>query len=195
MMANERNRRLAQMQEALDENLSAEAMKDLRDRLESDEEDQAVFDRLRRTDRLLRAAPMEAAPENLALKIMARLAESLAPERLRGSQTALAIGLAAVALLLTPLLAAVGWLVISAVSSATILGGLVAQVVNVVGALMNVLESLVNSAQDVMQNTPEAAVLLLALIPIAIIWLIRFRWQDEWNDGLSDDTPSDEDRA
>lgn len=195
MMANERNQRLMQMQEALDETLSAEAMQNLRDRLETNEEDQAAFDRLRRTDRMLRAAPMEPAPENLALKIMARLAERLSPERLRGSQTALAIGLAAIALLLTPLLAVVGWLVISAISSAAILAGLVAQIVTLIGALMSALEALVNGAQDVMLHTPEAAVLLLALVPIAVIWLIRFRWQDDWNEDDPETDQSGSDKA
>ncbi|MCK6579302.1 MAG: hypothetical protein L6Q98_14520 [Anaerolineae bacterium] len=186
-MANEPNRRLMRMHEALDENLDSEALDDLRSRLELDDVDSAAFDRLRRTDRLLRAAPMEPAPENLALKIMARLAENLSPERLRGSSAALAIGLAAVALLLTPLLAVAGWLIISAVSSATILSGLVGQVVLVIGALMSALEALVDGAQDVMTNAPEASLLLLALVPIAVIWLIRFRWDDDWDPGALDE--------
>ncbi|MBK8023569.1 MAG: hypothetical protein IPK19_19580 [Chloroflexi bacterium] len=180
-MANERNQRLSQMHEALDENMDSEALKDLREQLSLDAEDKAAFDRLRRTDRMLRAAPMEAAPEGLALKIMAHLAERLAPERLRGSSAALAVGLAAIALLLTPLLAVAGWLIISAVSSATVLGGLLSQVVLVIGALMNALEALVEGANDVMTTTPEASLLLLALVPVAIIWLIRFRWEDDWD--------------
>jgi len=52
------------------------------------------------------------------------------------------------------------------------------QVITILAALMNLLESLVAGARDIMATSPEAAVLLMALIPIAVLWLVRFRWDD-----------------
>ncbi len=177
-MANERNKRLMQIQEALDGVQSADTMRELRRQLDSDEAESAAFERLRKTDQLLRVAPTEAAPEGMALKILTRLAERLNPRLLHETSPAVALGLAAVALILTPLLAVVGWLAIAAVSSAAILGSLVDQVITILAALMNLLESLVAGARDIMATSPEAAVLLMALIPIAVLWLVRFRWDD-----------------
>jgi len=170
------------MQQAIDDADSPEMLSAVREQLATDADDRADFDRLRRTDRMLRAAPQEAAPEHLALKIMAALAQRLSPENMRGSSAALAIGLAAIALLLTPLLAVVGWLAIAAISSATVLGGVFGQLTLLIGSLMGALERIVAGAQDLMQASPEASLALLGLIPIAVLWMIRFRWSSEWND-------------
>lgn len=180
-MANERDRRRALMQEAIDSAATTEALRETREQLAVDADEEADLERLRRADLLLRAAPQEAAPQHLALKIMAALAQRLSPERWQASSASLAIGLAAIALLLTPLLAVLGWLVISAISSASILGGLFGQVTLLVGALIGALESIADGAQMLMQTSPEAAVVLLGLIPIAVLWLIRFRWHESWN--------------
>lgn len=180
-MATPNDARRAQLLQAIDDAESPEALETLRASLETDPQARADFDRLRRTDRMLRAAPVEPAPERLALKIMAALAQRLNPEQMRGSAAALAIGLAAIALLLTPLLAILGWLVVSAVGSATILGGVFAGVTSLISALMGALERITSGAQDIIQTSPEAALLLLGLVPIAVLWMTRFRWLMDWN--------------
>jgi cobalamin biosynthesis protein CobD/CbiB len=140
--------------------------------------DAAEFQRLKQVDRMLRAAPMERAPQALALKIMARLAEGLQPEQLRRSSgLALALGLALVALILTPLLAILGWMILTLISSAAALGALIGQVVNLLAVLMNSLDALVRGAQDMLKAYPEAPV-LISLIPIALFWLLRFASQN-----------------
>ncbi len=190
-MANPNDARRAQLLQAIDDAESPEALETLRASLETDPQARADFDRLRRTDRMLRAAPMEAAPERLALKIMAALAQRLNPEQMRGSAAALAIGLAAIALLLTPMLAVLGWLVVSAVGSATILGGVFAGVTALISTLMGALERIMNGAQDIMQTSPEAALLLLGLVPIAVLWMTRFRWLMDWDADDDGSRPKD----
>lgn len=172
MMANERQRRL--MQEALDDALTSESLQELYSRLDADAADSAEFNRLRQVDRLLRTAPFERAPQTLALKIMARLAEGLNPQQLaRSSGLALALGLVLVTLLLLPLLAGLGWLIVSTVGSAAAVNGVVAQVVGLLAAVMNTLESVVEGAQAMLQTYPEVPVVMLTTIPIAMFWLLR----------------------
>jgi len=165
------------MQEALDKNLPAEALNDLYAQMDRSPADAAEFQRLKQVDRMLKAAPLERAPQALALKIMARLAEGLQPEQLRcSSGLALALGLAMVTLILTPLLAILGWMILTLISSAAALGTLIGQVVNLLAVLMNSLDALVRGAQDMLKAYPEAPV-LIGLIPLALFWLVRFSSQ------------------
>ena len=95
----------------------------------------------------------------------------------RSSGLALALGLALVALILTPLLAILGWMILTLISSAAALGALIGQVVNLLAVLMNSLDALVRGAQDMLKAYPEAPV-LISLIPIALFWLLRFASQN-----------------
>ncbi len=167
------------MQEALDKNLPAESLNELYTQLDQSPTDSAEFARLKQVDRMLRAAPFERAPQGLALKIMARLAEGLQPENLtRTSGLALALGLALVTLLLTPLLAGIGWLLLNTLTSAGALGALIGNIVNLLALVMNSLENLIRGAQEMLKAYPEAPALVVTLIPIAVFWLARFAWQN-----------------
>jgi hypothetical protein len=173
------SRQNRQMQEALDKNLPAESLNELYAQLDQSLTDSAEFARLKQVDRMLRAAPFERAPQGLALKIMARLAEGLQPENLtRSSGLALALGLALVTLLLTPLLAGIGWLILNTLTSAGALGTLIGHIVSLLALVMNSLENLVKGAQEMLKTYPEAPVLVFTLIPIAVFWLARFAWQN-----------------
>lgn len=167
------------MQEALDKNLPAEVLNELYAQLDQSPADADEFSRLKQVDRMLRAAPYERAPQGLALKIMARLAEGLQPEQItRSSGLALAIGLAVIALILAPLLAGIGWLILNVIGSASALTVLIGQVVNLLALVLNSLDSLVQNAQQMLQTYPEVPALMLTLIPIALFWLVRFAWQN-----------------
>lgn len=167
------------MQEALDKNLPAEEMREFYAQIDQSPAEADEFQRLKQVDRTLRNAPFERAPQGLALKIMMRIAEGLQPEQLRRSSAlALAVGLALVTLVLLPLLVVVGVAVLGVVTSATALSGLISQLVHLMGLLMNSLDGLVRGAQDMLHVYPEAPTLMLALIPIPLIWLARFAWQN-----------------
>ena len=162
------------MQEALDGELESEALQELYQRIDDHPDEAADFQKLKHVDRLLRAAPMERAPQGLALKIMAKLAEGLQPEHLMRSS-----GLALVTLVLTPLLAGLGWLIVNAVGNAGALTALINQIAGLLSLIMNSLDALVQGARDVLNTYPEAPVVMVAIIPIALFWLVRFGWRKE----------------
>lgn len=172
-MANERHKRL--MQEALDESLSAESLHELYGELDREPENADEFSRLKRVDRLLRTAPMERAPQSLALNIMAKLAEGLQASRLtRNSGLALALALAIVSALLLPALAALGWLMLNTLGSAGALNTVISQIVGLLGVVMAALDGLAKGAQDVLAAYPEIPVVMVTLIPLSLFWLVRF---------------------
>lgn len=167
------------MQEALDKNLPAEALNELYAQIDQSPSDTAEFARLKQVDRMLKTAPFERAPQGLALKIMAKLAEGLQPEQMtRSSGLALALGLALVALILTPLLAGIGWLIVNLIGNAAALSALIEQIANLLALVMNALDGLIRNAQEMLQTYPEAPALMLTLIPIGLFWLVRFAWQN-----------------
>jgi hypothetical protein len=171
-MAKERQRRL--MQDALDNMLDAEARQVLFDQLEDAPAEAEVFNRLKQVDRLLKTAPMEPAPERLALRIMARLAEGLQAQPL--SQTAgmaLALALALMALVMMPLLAAVGWLILSHITDAGALSTLLMSLSSLLIYMVNALEGLVDFARQMMAENPQTPVAAVALIPLALAWLAK----------------------
>jgi anti-sigma factor RsiW len=176
-MANEQLRQ--QMQEALDAALSAESLKQLGKQLDQDPTGAAEFSRLRQVDKLLKEAPFERAPKHLALEIMARLAEAMKPENLsRTSGLALALGLALVMLVAIPLLVSAIGLFLYAAGSAAALNAVLHQIIQLLAAVMAMLEVFMKGAQDVMSNS-QAPALLLALIPITAYWMLRYA-QDQY---------------
>jgi hypothetical protein len=176
-MANERHKRL--MQEALDESLSAESLQELYGQLDREPENADEFSRLKRVDRLLKTAPMERAPQTLALNIMAKLAEGLQTHQLtRNSGLALALALAIVSALLLPALAALGWLLINALGSAGALTQVISQLVGLLGVVMAALDGLAKGAQDVLAAYPEVPIVMVTLIPVSLFWLGRFAFQN-----------------
>jgi anti-sigma factor RsiW len=172
-MANERNKRL--MQEALDESLSPEMREELFTHLSSDVRDADEFDRLQQVDRMLRTAPHERAPQNLARNIMAKLVESLNPQQLsRISGLALALGLSLVAGIIMPLLVAVSWLVLTAMGSAAALSSAVSQVVALLSVGITLLEAVVQQIQAFITANPGLPVLMILMIPTSVLWLWRY---------------------
>ncbi|MFQ3566824.1 MAG: hypothetical protein SNJ59_07465 [Aggregatilineales bacterium] len=176
-MADQRQRRL--MQEALDDELTPEMLQMLRQRLAAEPEEAEQFQQLKQVDRLLRMAPFERAPETLAVKIMARLAEGLQPYMsARTSGLALALGLALVTLALMPLLAGLGWLILNMLGSPAALGALIGQLAGLLAAVFNGLSALAVSAEALLAAFPELPFVLILTIPIAIFWLLRLAAQN-----------------
>ncbi len=171
-MADERQKRL--MQEALDKRLSPEAYEQLRQQLDTDAESSAQFDSLKKLDAMLRSAPFERAPQRLALNIMAKIAEVARQRPISSiSGLALALGLALVTLVTLPILVAGVTLFLGAVGSAAALSAIIHQIVNLLALVVAMLEAVVQGAQSVLANYPQAPTLMLAVVPIILFWLIR----------------------
>ncbi|NDJ61998.1 MAG: hypothetical protein GYB67_12780 [Chloroflexi bacterium] len=172
-----RKRRL--MHEVLDETLPEARLRKLRAEMSEQPEAAAAYNRLRRTDQMLRAAPFEHAPQGLAMKIMTRLATELDPKRfMRSSGLALALGLALITLLCVPVLAVIAWLLISLIGSAGALSGLTQEVVALMSRVLGGLDGLAEGAQDLLAAYPEVPLLMLTLIPLGGLWLAGFAWRN-----------------
>jgi hypothetical protein len=172
-MPNERQRQL--MQEALDAALDQETYQELVTQLDEDEQGKADFSRLKQVDTLLKTAPHERAPQRLALSIMARLAEAVQkPQLSRVSGLALALGLSMVVLVMMPLLVAAVSLFLNAIGSAAVLNTVIQEIANLMTVMVAALQAMVNAAQGLVATYPQAPLLLLALIPVALTWLVRY---------------------
>lgn len=172
-MADPRARRL--MQESLDDSLSPRATAELRRALDADPLEQDEYARLRQVDNLLKAAPLEAAPQTLATRILARLAEGvqdMARSRIGGLALAVALGLVTAVLL--PLLIGLGLMLVNTLTNASVLSGVIAWAAGALGALAGLLTSLARGAQEILSAYPEVP-LALTLIPLGGLWLLRVR--------------------
>jgi len=172
-MANERQRRL--MQRTLDEALSPEALAELRAHLDTNPSDSVEFQRLRQVDRMLRTAPHERAPQRLAEAIMARLAEAVSARQMpRVSGLALALGLALTAAAMMPVLLATGWLLLTTLGSAELLAAALQQATALMVLGIALAEQMVTAVQTLLAANTEAVLLLLAAVPLSLLWLMRF---------------------
>lgn len=171
----DRARRMRLMQEAVDEQLSARQTQELRRRLDVEPDARDDYDRLQQVDDMLRTAPHERAPQQLAVRLMARLAESLHVENLsRTAGLALALALTLVTAVLLPLLAGLGWLIISTIGNTAALSAALGQLAGVVSAMLNGLEGLVQAARGILDTYP-ATPAALVLIPVSLFGLWRLR--------------------
>lgn len=172
-MANERHRRL--MQETLDEDINSEALAELRAHLDTSPSDSEEFQRLRQVDRMLRAAPHERAPQRLAEAIMARLAEAVSARQMpRVSGLALALGLALAAAAMMPVLLATGWLLLTTLGSAELLAAALQQAAALMALGIALAEQMVAAVQTLLAANTEAVLLLIAAVPLSLLWLLRF---------------------
>lgn len=169
-MSDERQKRL--MQEALDEQLSPEALEQLNQQM--GDTTQTQFEGLRKLDEMLRNAPFERAPHRLALNIMAKIAEVAKQQNLStASGLALALGLALVTVVTLPLLVAAATLFLSAAGSAAALSAIIHQIINLLALVVAMLEAFVQGAQSLLANYPQAPMLMLAVVPMILFWLMR----------------------
>ncbi|MBZ0303541.1 MAG: hypothetical protein K8J31_27630 [Anaerolineae bacterium] len=186
-MANERQRQL--MQEALDEKLAPEEQAELRSYLDTSVRDAVMYQRLKDVDTMLRDAPHERAPHRLAASIMARLAEmaeSMDPRHLsRLSGLALAMSLALVAAVMIPALVLVSWLLLTALGAGAGLVAAIEVVVALLAVILGMAEALLHQMQVFLNANPGLLAVMIGLIPVSLIWLIRFAPRKRTSDAAS----------
>ena len=174
-MAGERPRQL--MQKALDERLAPEEEAELRRHLDSDIRAADQYERLTQVENMLRRAPENPAPQGLAAKILERLgemAERMDPRLSRVSGLALAIGLGLVAGVLIPVLILVAWFIITALTSGMGLAATVQQVVALLAVILDLGQVMLQNLSTTLAAHVELIALVIALIPVSLIWLVRF---------------------
>ncbi len=181
-MADERQKQL--MQEALDQSLAPDLLEKLRQQLDGDAEGSQHFNRLKKVDDMLRSAPHERAPARLALSIMAKLAQTMNPRQLSDSSSAaVALGLAMVVMVALPVLTVAISLFLSAMGSAAALNAILQQIANLLALVVGMLNALVEGAQSVLQNYPQAPLLIISVTPIILYWLLKAVGDDSDKEG------------
>lgn len=165
------------MQRALDNELAPEEQGELSQHLDSHADDARLFQHMKQMDKVLQNPPHERAPRHLAATIMARLAdmaERMDPRQLsRMSGLALALALGLVALVLMPVLIAIGWAILTAIGSGAGLTGLIQGIVGALGLVMEVFDTLTANLQAFFAANPGLLLLMLGLIPVSLIGLWR----------------------
>lgn len=177
-MANNRFQRL--MQESLDEALSSEHVTELRRELSRDARQAKEYEKLKRVHQLLSNAPHERAPERLALSIMARIAQSVSEEAKAQeelspeTEQALMLSLTLVFLIAMPALLAASWLVVNAISSPDVLTNVIHQILALLAAILEALQTLLDACETLIHDNPEAVGAALALIPVVLLGLLDY---------------------
>lgn len=175
-MATEAQKRL--MQEALDSQLTPEALRDLRKQLDEDHDAMGQYARLKMVDDILKTAPAERAPQRLAISIMTRIAQMAeemnakpedSPERIE-----IALAMALVVLITLPLMVASVTLYLNQAGSEDALNAVLSQIIDLLSVVLELLETLVQGAQSLINDYPEIAAVLVAIIPLLGYWLMRF---------------------
>lgn len=185
-MVNEKMRQM--MQEALDDVLPEELRQELDTYLDANEEEVQYFNRLNRVDHLMSAAPFERAPRRLAATIMARLAENLEAQQQAQSQSeaeleisreVVAVALALVTVATMPLLVAASWMVVNSMADPSLLTAVLQQIVGLLLLVLEMLQVFLEKAQELAESDPNAAMALLALIPVTLLAMVRYMLDEE----------------
>jgi small-conductance mechanosensitive channel len=181
-MADERL--LRQMQRSLDGELSVQETEEMFSVLERDEEAAEQYDKLQRVDSLLNAVTQERAPERLAVTIMARLAQSLqaeaeAEEMPESMQQMLMLSLTLVMLVMMPMMVTASWLVLNGLRSPKLLNIVFYRMVALLVMVMRSLEMLLEEAERLAHEDPEAATIAMNLIPLVLLGMLDYLEDDD----------------
>jgi hypothetical protein len=116
---------------------------------------------------------LEPAPGRLALGIMARLAQTAEEQpRPQPASAALGLALALAALVLLPLLGALGWAILSSIGSPAAFSLLAQRALDTLAALWNSLHALAGDARALAAAYPELPI-AAALLPLGAWALLR----------------------
>jgi len=166
------------MQDKLDGELSSQEESEFARMLNTDHESATQFQRLQQVETLLRSAPLERAPERLAVTIMARLAEATKaqPRRQRYpeiSEELLQTALQLVTVAALPMLVGAGWMLLNAQSNPEMIETVLYHVAVLLAIVLDVMEVMVERTREVFPTDPELAMALLALMPAALLTLVQ----------------------
>lgn len=165
-----------QMHRALDGELAEQEWAGLRARLQESAEEAAHWERLRKTDELLRTTPLVAPSRGFADRVMAAILSMPMPEFVRRSRgLGLALGLLVAALLAVPVLWAVLFVFVSVITNPDALAAVLQTVLDAAGYVVGLLTSLADEARTLTGDRALLGGLLVAVLGLAVLWgwLIR----------------------
>ena len=177
---------------ALDGILSPEEQAELEARLERDGDAAQDYDAQQRIDSLLNRPPHERAPERLAETILARLA--LAVQQQTESETSpelaeatMRVALSLVTAATLPLMVGAAYLALNARANPDALEVVLEQVAAFFMLVIDIMRVMLAEAQSAYREDPEAALALLALMPVTLLALIRQVFGSEEDQSAEED--------
>lgn len=184
-MADERL--VQRMQEALDGALSPELAEELFQHLDTDEAAADQWGRLQSVDTMLRTAPIERAPERLAVTIMARLAQSVQlqaeqEQMPEATEQALMLALSVVVLVMLPTMITASWLVMQGIANPELLNQVLMQAIALLQMMIQALIILLEQVEKLIHEEPELAAVATALIPVVLIGMLDYLQGTEDNE-------------
>ncbi len=163
---------LHRMNQALDEELEARELAALEGELSQTPDVAAHWERLRRTDELLRTTPMIHPAPGFADRVVAALAALPVPGLARRTPSVgIALGLALAALLAIPVLSVGLWLLLSVITDPGALNAFLQTIIDAASTVIGIGGEVLGALRDAAGDTPLLAALLAALVPILALWV------------------------
>ncbi len=171
------DRKLRLMQDALDEVLTEQSQLELETVLDRDPDEAHRYNKLQRAEILLRSVKHERAPERLALTIMARLGETLMQEAEQENspftEASLQMAMTMVTVATLPLMIGASWLLLNAMANPEAFEAILLEVAALFTLMIDVMTIMLEQAQAEFEDNPEAAMALIALMPVALLTLVK----------------------
>jgi len=171
-MTNDNLRLQQQMNQALDGELAAEELALLRARLDGSERGTADWERLHKTDEMLRATPLLAPSRGFAERVMAAILALGVPEFARRHMgLGLPLGLVVAALLTVPVLWAVLFVAVSVVTDPGALSAVLQTILAAAGAVASLLTDLVDQVRAFAGETALIGAVFAGVAAVTVAWL------------------------
>lgn len=175
------NRLQQLMQDALDESLSPDEQLELSRELDENPDNAEEFDQQQRVNDMLQRPPMERAPQRLAVTIMARIAEMAQEQQQLAqgedldelAQASLIVAIQLVTVATMPLMIGASWMILNAQTDRERLDEIFTRVVALLILVLDVMRVIMEEAEQVAEEDPEAALAILTLMPTTLLELVK----------------------
>ncbi|RPI92875.1 MAG: hypothetical protein EHM39_13280, partial [Chloroflexi bacterium] len=157
---------LLSMNNALDQGLSEQELDALHRQIEESEEAATAWEKLRKTDELLRTTPMVAPLPGFTSRVMAAIAAMPLPGFAQHPGIGIVLGLLAAAFIAVPIFAALFFVLLSVLTDPGALQEIFQTILNTVGYMIGMVADLASEIESVVEDTPVLAALLTTMIPV-----------------------------
>lgn len=160
---------------AIDNMLSTQEQRALDEHLDQAPQDAALWERMKRADRMLRAAPLIHAPSGFADRVLLAIASGRGPRHDPRFGLGIALGMLVVALTAIPFfgLLMIGMIVV--VTNEQAFAGFLIQVNSLLGRLTLTSMALTQAAAQALHANPGLLLLALLSLPLTAAWVWMMR--------------------
>jgi anti-sigma factor RsiW len=165
------------MNGALDHELSEHELAALHAQLEESSEAAAHWERLRKTDELMRTTPLVAPSAGFTRRVMAAIAAIPLPEFARRQPgIGVALGLAVAAFMTVPIFSVLFFVLFSVLTDPGALNVVLQAIMDGASYTIGLVANIAGDLESAATDTPVLLVLLTTMIPVTAlwVWLVRY---------------------